>query len=817
MRIFWCGLCMLGLISFWSICGAETIGAQDAAAAVAPAAARLSWPQVFVVDGRNVTFYQPQVDDWKDYKTLKVKCAVSVQAQDDKPPVFGAVYLQAQTLVNHPDREVLLSDFQAQKVYFPQTQKELANRCEAVVRGVVAGWSFLRVSLDQTLAVAHGAPVQRETPADLSPPPVYFAQTPAILVVFLGKPKFEMIDGTGLLFATNTNWDLLLDPASSRYYLLNGTSWLTTTNLEKGEWTPAGTLPVGLQKLPADDNWQALRQNIPGTPATTVPTVVVSLTPAELIVTAGAPQFEPIAGTSLFAVSNTESDVFMQAGKDGIEYYLLAAGRWFRAPSLNGPWSEATRSLPADFARIPQDDPHSFVLSSVPGTPDAQAAVLLASVPKKATVKRSEAAITVSYWGTPVFAAIDGTSLFYAVNTPYAVIRAGDSYYCCSDGVWFVAGSASGPWAVAPAVPQAIYTIPPSNPLYNVTYVTVYESTPETVTVGYTAGYTGEFIAAGLVMFGLGYAIGHNWDEPWCAYHSAGYFCSYGCSVRFSYYNGNFIRSGSEHVYGPYGGAGRGAIYNPATGAYARGAYAYGPRGSVAAGIAYNPSTGFAAGRVGGSSVYGSWGKAAVTNGQGWAEAGYHATARGTVGGIETSAGTKAVVAQSARGNTTGVAKAADGDVYVGRDGNLYRKADGGGWQKYNNDNWQPVTHSQPDNAQQRHDGEGGADEARQQWENRERSVQDAPQERRDNVRPEGEGQPAAGEARRASGGESDRMGEADSSGARWREEDTSDLDREAVERRRGNERSESFDDFRSDGGRESGRFYGGGRGHFRR
>ncbi len=47
--------------------------------------------------------------------------------------------------------------------------------------------------------------------------------------------------------------------------------------------------------------------------------------------------------------------------------------------------------------------------------------------------------------------------------------------------VWVASGilpaSPQGPWALATSVPQVIYTIPSSSPVYNVTYVT------QTVTV----------------------------------------------------------------------------------------------------------------------------------------------------------------------------------------------------------------------------------------------------------------------------------------------------------------------------------------------
>jgi hypothetical protein len=71
------------------------------------------------------------------------------------------------------------------------------------------------------------------------------------------------------------------------------------------------------------------------------------------------------------------------------------------------------------------------VRSSVPGTPEAQEAVLLAQIPQKATVKRDSAKPEVTYAGDPEFEPIEGTSMYYAANTPNDVIRVGDIYYLC--------------------------------------------------------------------------------------------------------------------------------------------------------------------------------------------------------------------------------------------------------------------------------------------------------------------------------------------------------------------------------------------------
>ena len=225
--------------------------------------------------------------------------------------------------------------------------------------------------------------------------------------------------------------------------------------------------------------------------------------PAELIVLDGAPQLEAIANTQLSSVTNTDEDLFFY--KPDQSYYFLTSGRWFRAKSLDGPWSWAGTNLPEDFRKIPEDSDHGDVLASVPGTSQAQESLVQAQIPQKAEVRRSEAKLTVHYDGDPKFQPIGGTTLQYAINTPSSVIQAGDKFYACENGVWFVATKPQGPWVVADSVPDEIYKIPPTSPLYNTTFVRVYSSTPETVTVGYTSGYLGAYPAEGTLVYGTGY------------------------------------------------------------------------------------------------------------------------------------------------------------------------------------------------------------------------------------------------------------------------------------------------------------------------
>ncbi len=312
--------------------------------------------------------------------------------------------------------------------------------------------------------------------------------------------------------------------------------------------------------------------------------------PSELIVIQGSPELRPMAGTQLSWVTNTESDLFFHAGTRC--YYFLVSGRWFRTLALQGPWQEASATLPEDFKRIPLDHPRAHVLAAVPGTREAEDAVLLATIPRTAEIKRNEATAEVQYVGTPQFEPIPGTSVAYAKNTPSDVLRIGDRYYLRFQRVWFASTNPNGPWHPTDKVPQEIYSIPESSPKYNVTYVRIYESTPSTIVVGYTPGYYGAFVSGGIVVWGTGYYyppyIGVG-VAPVPVYWGSSYY-TYGASTWYNPATGVYARGSA--VYGPYGGYGAAAAYNPRTGTYSQGAAVWGPSGGAAAGRTYNPTTG---------------------------------------------------------------------------------------------------------------------------------------------------------------------------------------------------------------------------------
>ncbi len=563
-----------------------------------------------------------------------------------------------------------------------------------------------------------------------------------------------------------------------------------------------------MSKVPQDKQWSALKKVIPPSAKSggVTPAVFYSDKPAEVILFDGQPVYAQIPGTQLTYATNTNSVVFVFTPTQ--QFYYLTAGRWFSAMDLQGPWTYATSDLPADFAKIPPSSPASGILASVPGTDEAKDAVLLAQVPTTMTVKPAEAQakVKVEYGGDPKFEPIKGTSMAYATNTQDKVIKVGDVYYLCLQGVWFMSPNPQGPWTTATSVPQEIYTIPPSSPVYNVTYVTQSTNPDGTVQASYTAGYLGAFVLGAAT----GAIIANGSGYWWPPYTYGGYY-PYAATYGGAYYGTAHYNSAtgaygwSQTAYGPYGSATRGAAYNPYTGTAARGATVSTPYGSRSAAQAYNPYTGAYAQTRQGSSPTAQWGSSYVSKGNQSATMGHYSTANGTVAGISGSQGGKAVGASTAWGNTA-AAKTASGNTYAGHDGNVYKNT-GNGWQKYDNGSWNSVDKgssspnwSGAENAQQR-SGSGDANANRASQSGYNRGSQETSRSS------------GSGSYSRSGGGSYNRSGGGSSS-------EMQNMQREAQNRSRGGQESQRFQDFQRSGGDRSGggggwggRGGGGGRG----
>jgi hypothetical protein len=655
--------------------------------------------------------YQPQIDDWKNFQDLTWRMAISMTPKTGKT-VVGVIEMKGNTSIDNVNKLVNITNLEVTGTYFPSLDKATADKMEQLFK------TFVPPTFSASLYHLIASTPKKEQPTGVQlnnePPKIFVGYQPSILLSVNGEPVLSEVPSTNLKFVVNTEWPLFFDQGNSAYYVAVGQQWLTASSLD-GQWAPTKKLPPDFSKVPQDKQWSALKKFIP--PAANAkgvtPNIFYSDKPAEVILFDGQPVYAQIPDTQLEYATNTNSVVFVN--KPTRQFYFLTAGRWFSASDLQGPWTYATADLPPDFAKIPPSSPASGILASVPGTEEAKDAVLLAQVPTTMTVNAKDAAakVKVNYAGDPKFEPIKGTSMEYATNTQDKVIKVGDMYYLCLQGVWFMSPNAAGPWTTCTSVPQEIYTIPSSSPVYNVTYVTQTGNPDGTVTSNYAAGYLGTFIlgaAAGAI---LADGTGYWWPpycyggfyNPWPATYCGAYW-GYGYHYGTPYYDYNTGAYGWHgSAYGPYGSATAGAGYNPYTGTYARGGTVSTPYGSRSAAQAYNPYTGTYAQTRQGSSPNAQWGSSYVSRGNESATTGHYSTANGTVAGAETSQGGKAAASSTKWGNSA-VGKTSNGNMYAGHDGNVYKNT-GNGWEKYNNGSWNSVNKPQPnwqgaENSQQR-------------------------------------------------------------------------------------------------------------------
>lgn len=627
-----------------------------------------SWPRTVSAGGDTLTVYEPQVESWQG-NVLQARAAIAVATPALPQPTYGVVYYTARTEVDKAAGMVTLYDFRVTRSSFP-TQKSKTQGFVAALNQAASNRQPMTIALERLqadLAVTQAISPTRALPVNNSPPRIIVSYTPALLVLVDGEPALRAFAGTNFLRVINTRALILLDQSSGTYYLYTAGYWYEANDIQ-GPWRHK--LVAGPQLDQAKDVAEksgavTLMSNdaVKQAYASSIPTIYVSLKPAELVHLNGQPQLQPIANTSLLEVTNTSDDVFLNTGDQN--YYVRLTGRWFKSPSLNGPWTNVPgNALPPDFAQIPAQHPKANVLASVAGTVPAREALIANSVPQTAIVQRNKATLEVKYDGPAKFAGIASTPLSYAQNTPVPVIMVGPaSYYALQNAVWFVANDPYGAWTVATSVPAVVYTIPPDSPVHYVIYVRIYGYTADVVYVGYTPGYMGTvMVPAGVVVYGTGYVypgwVGTVWVPVPVTY-------GVGATVAYSTWGGWCVGFGVAYpVYPPYWGP-----------------YSYG--------------AGFAAGMVTGMVV----GAAIGAGAWGW---GWHGGYNVTVNNVYNHWSSATVTTHSGTYNynrvgDTRVVRSGD-NVYAGRDGNVYRQQNGQ-WQKYDSGSWNNVDRSQ---AQQR-------------------------------------------------------------------------------------------------------------------
>ena len=521
------------------------------------------WPRQIEGETTRIKIYPPTPESWSN-QILKQRAAVSVETSSSAQPVYGRIWIESKTEVDSANHLVKFKNVRVTSADFPSNAGLSKTVLDAVRK---ESNSLLKpVPLDQfksDLAISR-AETQQNNPTLINEPPriLYSDRSPAILILIDGKPALRETQTPGILRVVNTRVLLLLDSATGKYFLHLGNGWMESASAE-GPWKKSDNPPSTLKEVEnrVADKKDADLLNSPDSPwmamkpheKENLPTVYVSTQPAELLQTRGSPSYSSIEGTRLLYAENTNDSIFLNEADQ--KHYVLISGRWYRAASLQGPWTFiSAKKLPTDFAKIPESHRKGKVLASVAGTPQAREAVISNEVPQTAEVNRNAASLDPKFDGAPQFKPIEGTPLRYAVNSVFPVIEVDPhSFYSVRAGVWFSANTPEGPWKVATQVPSVIYTIPPSSPLYYVTSVRIYGSDSESVWVGYTPGYFGSYCCSdGVVVFGTGY-----YYAPWIGAYWIGAPWTFGfgwTSLGWAYYPwwGPWWANGPVTYYVPY-------------------------------------------------------------------------------------------------------------------------------------------------------------------------------------------------------------------------------------------------------------------------
>lgn len=481
----------------WRLLSIALLVAALCALAPAAANAQTPFPQQITAPEGTVTVYQPQPETLEG-NVLTGRAAMSIDLGGQDEPVFGVFWFNAIVANDDDSGLTYLSDIRVSRVRWPESTAAGEARFTEVVEEAAAG-ATLSIATDELSSSLVSAQVERHSLEQLKndPPMIVFREQLAVLLLYDGPPRFSDVENSSYERAINTPFLVVRDTRTGTAYLSSGALWYAAAD-PLGPWRPIADPPSDLVAMlpPPDED-----SPVPATP----PEIVVATEPTELICSDGAPRWTPIGAGELLYVQNTEAPWVREVATN--QMYVLISGRWFRTGSPGGEW-EFVRAdqLPDSFAQIPADSDLGGVRVSVAGTDEAEDAVLDASVPKTAAIRRDEATLDVEYDGDPVFEPIPGTDVSMAVNTPAQVLEIDDRYYAVDNGVWFTAAGPTGPWAVADSVPQdKIDEIPVSSPAHNVTYVHIYQSTPQVVYVGYTPGYLWSFPYYGVPVYGTGW------------------------------------------------------------------------------------------------------------------------------------------------------------------------------------------------------------------------------------------------------------------------------------------------------------------------
>lgn len=164
--------------------------------------------------------------------------------------------------------------------------------------------------------------------------------------------------------------------------------------------------------------------------------IIFSPVPAALVRVEGEPRYEPVPGTRLERVTNTDALIVRDVA--GI-HYLRFEGVWMEGDDLTGPWS------PAGMAPEGAEIALAFSPGDSRGTQSGDAP---ADASWRAIYVSTTPAALVVTDGAPQFLPVDGAALHHVANASTPIYRepTDQEIYVAIPGGWYRAWTLAGPW-----------------------------------------------------------------------------------------------------------------------------------------------------------------------------------------------------------------------------------------------------------------------------------------------------------------------------------------------------------------------------------
>lgn len=182
----------------------------------------------------------------------------------------------------------------------------------------------------------------------------------------------------------------------------------------------------------------------------TVPQFIFSNEPAVLVFIDGEPVMRD-QGNGLSLVANSSFLIVQDTGNK--KYYLKAAGRWFQAEKLAGPW-QVSEKVPDNIAALDKKDDNGDKAKAGEEVPK----IIVAMKPT----------VLIQSFGEPEVAKIPETNLSFLENSDSDVFRDDSTMklYVLASGRWFTADKKEGPWTFIKSeqLPKDFKEIPNDSP-----------------------------------------------------------------------------------------------------------------------------------------------------------------------------------------------------------------------------------------------------------------------------------------------------------------------------------------------------------------